>query len=196
MALQDDGATRINLNNRLKLVNNSGSTRVTFDGEGNLGIRQGTPAARLHIKGAGATSATTALLVENSAGTDLFKVTDDGSVNIQSFKQLSASSSNFGIILEGTTSMQFKSWNKDFRFFTQNGVVAEIKNDGSTIIGGNTPDTSAKLQVDSTTQGFLPPRMNTTERDAITSPAAGLMVYNTTTNKAQCYNGTTWNDLF
>ncbi len=152
--------------------------------------------ASLGVKGFGATSATTALLVENSAGTELMKVLDDGSVSIGSFRQLSAGSANFGIILEGTTSMQFKSWNKDFRFFTQNGVVAEIKNDGSTIVGGSTPDASAKRQVDSTTQGFLPPRMTTTERDAITTPAAGLMVYNTTTNKAQCYNGTAWQDLF
>jgi len=63
-------------------------------------------------------------------------------------------------------------------------------------VGTGSPNASAKLQVDSTTQGFLPPRMTTTERDAISTPAAGLMVYNTTTNKAQCYNGTAWQDLF
>lgn len=175
-----------NSNDAFTFVGNGIYTSSAFD----------IPSARLHVKGQGATSATTALLVENSAGTDLFKVDDAGSINIQSFKQLSASSSNFGIILEGTTSMQFKSWNKDFRFFTQNGVVAEIKNDGSTIIGGSTPDASAKLQVDSTTQGFLPPRMTGEQIDAIESPASGLIIYNTTTNKAVCYNGTSWNDMF
>lgn len=38
---------------------------------------------------------------------------------------------------------------------------------------------SAKVQIDSTTQGFLPPRQNLAQRTAITSPAIGLMVYQT-----------------
>jgi hypothetical protein len=197
ITLEGTGGTSVITGNRnFTLASNFGGyIRLSPSGAAGVGVGV-APTSRLHIQGSGTTSATTALLVQNSAGTGLFGVTDDGSVSIQSFKQLSASSSNYGIILEGTTSMQFKSWAKDFRFFTQNGIVAEIKNDGSTIIGGNTPDASAKLQVDSTTKGFLPPRMTTTERDAISTPAAGLMVYNTTTNKAQCYNGSTWNDLF
>lgn len=36
---------------------------------------------------------------------------------------------------------------------------------------------SAKVQIDSTTQGFLPPRMTNAQRTAISSPAVGLMVY-------------------
>jgi len=50
---------------------------------------------------------------------------------------------------------------------------------------------SAKLQVNSTTQGFLPPRMTAAQRDAIASPVAGLIIYNTTTNKLNVYT-TTW----
>jgi hypothetical protein len=38
----------------------------------------------------------------------------------------------------------------------------------------------------------LPPRMTTTERNAIVSPVAGLVIYNTTTNVLNFYNGTTW----
>ena len=49
-------------------------------------------------------------------------------------------------------------------------------------IGTTTPDASAQLEVSSTTKGFLPPRMTTPQRDAITNPATGLVVYNTTTN--------------
>ena len=41
---------------------------------------------------------------------------------------------------------------------------------------------SAVLEVESTTKGFLPPRMTQTERNAITDPAEGLMIYNTTQN--------------
>ncbi len=65
-------------------------------------------------------------------------------------------------------------------------------NSGSTIIGGLSVNASAKLQVDSTTQGFLPPRLTTTEKNAIASPATGLMVYDTTLNLISVYNGTSW----
>ena len=51
---------------------------------------------------------------------------------------------------------------------------------------------SAQVAIDSTTKGFLPPRMTTTQRDAIASPATGLQVYNTTTNTNDTYNGTSW----
>jgi len=56
---------------------------------------------------------------------------------------------------------------------------------------GVAPVASAKLQADSTTQGFLPPRMTTTQRDAISSPAEGLVIYNTTTSKLNVYT-TSW----
>jgi len=54
------------------------------------------------------------------------------------------------------------------------------------------PNYSAALQVDSTVSGFLPPRMTTAQRDAITSPPAGLIVYNTSTNLLNFYNGSAW----
>lgn len=56
----------------------------------------------------------------------------------------------------------------------------------------NTPDVSAVVEVASTIRGFLQPRQTTTQRDAITSPAAGLSVYNTITNTPDFYNGTVW----
>lgn len=55
-----------------------------------------------------------------------------------------------------------------------------------------TPHSSSILELRSTTLGFLPPRMTTTERDAIASPANGLVIYNTTTNLLNFYNGSTW----
>jgi len=55
----------------------------------------------------------------------------------------------------------------------------------------NVPVASAILEAVSTTKGFLPPRMTTTQRDAISTPAAGLMIYNTTTNKLNVYT-TAW----
>lgn len=57
------------------------------------------------------------------------------------------------------------------------------------------PVASAQFQIDSITRGFLQPRMTTTQRDAIVSPATGLSVYNTTTNTSDFYNGTSWVSL-
>jgi hypothetical protein len=55
-----------------------------------------------------------------------------------------------------------------------------------------TPDASSVLELRSTTTGFLPPRMTTTQRNAITTPANGLIIYNTTTSQLNSYNGSTW----
>ena len=75
-----------------------------------------------------------------------------------------------------------------------NDADAYFNSGGSLIVGGDTPNASAKLQADSTTQGFLPPRMTTTQRDAISSPAAGLVIYNTTTAKLNVYT-TAWETI-
>ena len=49
-----------------------------------------------------------------------------------------------------------------------------------------------RMTVTTTTDGFLGPRLTTTQRDAISTPPAGLMIYNTTLNSYQVYNGTSW----
>jgi uncharacterized protein (TIGR02145 family) len=66
---------------------------------------------------------------------------------------------------------------------------------GSVNIGTTTPDVSAKLDVTSATQGFLPPRMTTTQRNAITTPAVGLQIYNTTTNCLNFYTPNGWYEV-
>lgn len=62
-------------------------------------------------------------------------------------------------------------------------------------VGTSTPSASAKFQVESTTSGVLLPRMTTTQRDAIGSPADGLMIYNTSISKFQGRAGGAWVDL-
>ncbi len=53
-------------------------------------------------------------------------------------------------------------------------------------------DPSAMLDVKSTSKGFLPPRMTTTQRDAISSPVAGLTIFNSTNSSIETYNGSAW----
>lgn len=60
------------------------------------------------------------------------------------------------------------------------------------IIGNTTKDASAALEIQSTTQGLLPPKMTTTQMNAISSPATGLEIYNTTTTQKMYYSGSAW----
>ena len=55
-------------------------------------------------------------------------------------------------------------------------------------MGTNSPDASAVLDLSSSSQGFLLPRMTESERDAISSPANGLIIFNTTTQDINYYD--------
>jgi hypothetical protein len=62
------------------------------------------------------------------------------------------------------------------------GVVANFNGGvigGSLLLGTNTNVASSIFTMESTTQGFLPPRMTAAQRTAIASPAQGLIVYQT-----------------
>ena len=57
---------------------------------------------------------------------------------------------------------------------------------------------SAQLEVASTTKGFLPPRLTDSQRDAISTPAAGLVLWCSncgTSGELQVYNGTAWTNM-
>ncbi len=67
---------------------------------------------------------------------------------------------------------------------------------GSVGIGTTTPDPSSILEVKSTTQGILIPRMTKNQRDAIISPATGLMIYQTNNTPGfYYYDGSSWNPV-
>lgn len=53
-------------------------------------------------------------------------------------------------------------------------LISQSQNVG---VGTLTPDVSAMLDVTSTNKGLLIPRMDSTQRVSITSPATGLLVY-------------------
>jgi len=60
---------------------------------------------------------------------------------------------------------------------------------------GSPPDPSAMLDVSATNRGLLIPRISTAARDLIPSPAQGLLIYNTTANRFDYYNGSFWYQL-
>lgn len=66
---------------------------------------------------------------------------------------------------------------------------------GNVSIGTNSPNASALLQIDSTTQGVLFPRMTTTQKNAISTPAAGLVVYDSTLGKLCVRTASAWETI-
>ena len=70
-----------------------------------------------------------------------------------------------------------------------------IQANGTVGIATATPAASAQLDVSSTTKGFLPPRMTREQILAISSPAEGLIIYNTTTKTPNYHNGTEWRNF-
>lgn len=194
-----------------------GSTGMYWDNTNlRLGIGTNAPSTRLQVRGSGATSATTALLVQNSAATEVLKVTDDSVTNARgSLNILHATSATRSLKLGWGSVFATDSGSELVlgAVFTVSSAPQILLAGNSRTSGANTmqlqasagvsiatsvsnPDASAQLDVSSTTKGFLPPRMTTTQKNAIATPAAGLVVYDTTTNKLCCYDGTTWNDLF
>ena len=86
--------------------------------------------------------------------------------------------------------------NSIFKLLTLVLLVASVNAQAQIGINNPTPDPSAALDVTSTTQGMLVPRMTQTQRTAITSPATGLLVYQTdATAGFYFYNGTAWTSL-
>jgi hypothetical protein len=58
-----------------------------------------------------------------------------------------------------------------------------------------TPFPSAALQVDSQSQGFLPPRMSDTEMNAIAGPEPGLIVWNYDSPGLFVFDGGSWRKI-
>jgi len=76
---------------------------------------------------------------------------------------------------------------------TQGGTNYGLLVSGGNIgFGTTTPNTSALLDIVSTTQGVTLPRMTTTQKNAISSPTEGLMVYDLTAHSPYFWNGSSW----
>jgi hypothetical protein len=174
--------------------------------------------ARLGIKGSGSTSATTSLLVQNSASTQLMSIIDDGRMTIGTsggnsgallfqFPQVGTNgvfwgdtwSNIYGSITlsRGTGEMRFEASSGGyFQTFLAGGAERmRITQNGNIGMGTASPNASSVVDVSSTTQGFLPPRMTTTQKNAIATPAAGLVVYDTTLNKLCVRTAAAWETI-
>jgi hypothetical protein len=205
----------------------SDATNLFWDDTNNrLGVGTNAPSATAHFKGSGATSATTSLLVQNSAGSSALEVKDDLSSFIVGKTTIGIpSGSNWNVVFDLNTGtnpggyMRWKLANDSNSYYSQfmqggnmyfmttgggydygiilaPGGVARINMLSNGLIGFGTanPNSSSVIDLTSTSKGFLPPRMTTTQKNAIASPATGLIVYDTTLAKL-CVYTTTWETI-
>lgn len=83
----------------------------------------------------------------------------------------------------GTTTWAFYDSSGSHNYFGGDLKIG----DGTDVVANS----SVALDIESTTKALLLPRMNTTQRDALT-PIAGMVVFNSTTTAMEYYNGTSW----
>lgn len=94
------------------------------------------------------------------------------------------SNGNAAIRVAGTKIIDFKSTGVD--------VTGQLTASTNAVIGATSGNANAILDVQSTTKAFMPPRMTTTQKNAIASPTAGMVVYDSTLTKLSAYNGSVW----
>ena len=90
-----------------------------------------------------------------------------------------ASSTNAGINGSIAGDFYVRANSRKIIFSTDSGTTTQLAlaTTGNLLIGTTTDIASSKLTIESTTQGFLPPRMTNAQRIAIATPAVGLCVY-------------------
>lgn len=199
-------ASVLGTTNRIAKFTSSGvvGDSQIYDNGSQVGIGASSTSARLDIRSQGDLSTDIVLNVRNSTNTsNIFSLTGNGNAILSGSLRIISTPSVGNIIRPDGAGTAFQFGNSvntnygEFRFKSDGGAdLARISNAGSCIIGGTTTNASAIFQIDSTTKGFLPPRMTTVQKNAIASPTAGLIVYDTTDNKHYGYNGTTWNALY
>lgn len=116
--------------------------------------------------------------------------TGDGNTLIGANAQVSSGSltnaTALGISAQATASNMIQLGNSSVTKVNTSGTITTTGNLG---VGTTSVNASAALEISSTSKGVLFPRLSSSQRDAISSPATGLVIFNSTFNKLQVYTG-------
>jgi hypothetical protein len=107
---------------------------------------------------------------------------------------LSATTGDLRMFTYTGSNIQFGAGKDGSTLTTSNSIMWLDGTNNSVNVGSGTNIASSILTLTSTTKGFLPPRMTTSQKTAIASPTAGLVVFDTTLNKL-CVYTTTWETI-
>jgi hypothetical protein len=162
--------------------------------------------ARLNLKGFGTTAATSSFVSRNSANTVAINIKDDlsatfggtitGASSITAINFRATGSSFEASSFTSTSDAFYTLLLGNIRLYSNiNGYLKTTSNIVSDANGVISLNASAISQIDSTTKGFLMPRMTQAQILAIATPANGLMAYNTDLNTPCFYNGTAWQKI-
>jgi hypothetical protein len=193
-SLHISGASSANL---LRIDSPASSSIVFVSGSGNVGINTATPAYNLDVNGTARVQATNVVsALSITAATRGFYFTTNA--NGASFNSISAAANGatgnagaFGFVISNGWSFCVSL--NDTRDNSLLAAYPTANNVGQVRIGTQESNVSAILSTNSTTQGFLPPRMTNAQRIAISTPAVGLMVYCTdATEGLYVYKSTGW----
>ena len=125
----------------------------------------------------------------NTAGAAWFQnynATDDSLFNV-----IALNPQGGDVVVNRITSAGYK-FDVNGTFRNANSAYLATTAGGAVGIGLTSIDSTAQLHMSSTTKGALLPRLTTTQINAITTPANGLLLYNTTLNHMCCYQGGVW----
>jgi hypothetical protein len=197
------GTTSTNIGAYFNASGGTNNYAAVFDG-GSVGVGTQTPVDKFSIVGGNASlqnasnTAATSLLLKNDGGTVGSANAYGSNFSLTDYRNTVSFASINSLLLMADQNSNGPTTTREIRFrpggFAVAGQIMKMKGNGIMIERGadNNPNGSAILDVTSTTQGVLFPRMTTTQKLAIGSPAAGLQVYDTTLNQMSYYNGTTW----
>lgn len=161
---------------------NIGSGQIYKDASGNVGIGT-SPSSKLHVYG----GAGTAIAIQSSAGNQ-WRIGD------------AIGAANGTLVTYDYTNSQhvwdYKSGAAGYHTLYTAGLARmQIDSSGNVGIGTSGPSASAILDAQSTTKGVRFPNMTTTQKTAVATPAAGLVVFDTTLAKLCVYSGAAWQTI-